>query len=239
MQVAFAHLLQQRFNNNANAKAGASSRQAHAFTPGYTFSPILDSVQARWYADLPWWLLKAGAGLRTPVEVGAATGLWIATSEDRNVASEGAGGAYWDRCVRRTTRWRGCGRFGRLMLGQIGRRFCGGRCFCYFYWQGWSRRCPELITCLISWIEKLFHLSHCEANRTKKRSRNSVLAGISSLSLSSSSLHYTWSAKPKLRPKQEMPFQSKKETIHPYARYASPLPFFRIPYFVQKPQIIA
>lgn len=116
------------------------------------------------------------------------------------------------------------------MLGRIGRRLCGGRCFCCFYWQGSLRRCPELITCLISWIEKLFHLSHCEANRTKKRSRNSVLAGISSLSLSLSRLYTTHGQRSQsCDPNKKCHFKAKRKPfIHMHAMHR-PSHFFGFP----------
>lgn len=44
-----------------------------------------------------------------PVEQGAATGLWLATTEDGEVVGEGKGGGFWDRMGRRRTAVDGLG----------------------------------------------------------------------------------------------------------------------------------
>ena len=41
--------------------------------------------------------------MSTPVEVGANTGVWLATTSDKTVTGSANGGRYWDRCVRRAT----------------------------------------------------------------------------------------------------------------------------------------
>lgn len=98
MQVAFAALLQNRFDKSP------TQRIAHAFTPGYTFTPIFDKIPGLpWYVDPFYWLLKACLVLSVPVDQGAATGLWLATTDDVHVVGGGSGGRCWDRCVRRST----------------------------------------------------------------------------------------------------------------------------------------
>ncbi|KAM0689215.1 hypothetical protein Q7P36_011292 [Cladosporium allicinum] len=98
MQVAFAALLQERFNKSP------TQRTAHAFSPGYTYTPIFDKIPGLpWYIDPGFWLLKACTGLCIPVDQGAATGVWLATTDDAHVVGQGRGGQYWDRCVKRST----------------------------------------------------------------------------------------------------------------------------------------
>lgn len=99
MQVAFASLLQQRFDAAPNNR-----RLAHAFTPGYTFTPIFEKTTSLpGIVDPLYLVLKACTALSLPVEQGAATGLWLATTKDPEVIGIGSGGRYWDRCVRRST----------------------------------------------------------------------------------------------------------------------------------------
>jgi NAD(P)-dependent dehydrogenase (short-subunit alcohol dehydrogenase family) len=98
MQVAFAALLQRRFDKSS------TRRTAHAFSPGYTYTPIFDKIPGLpWYVDPGFWVLKACTRLCIPVEQGAATGLWLATTDDAHVVGVGKGGQYWDRCVKRST----------------------------------------------------------------------------------------------------------------------------------------
>jgi NAD(P)-dependent dehydrogenase (short-subunit alcohol dehydrogenase family) len=98
MQVAFAALLQTRFSKSP------TQRTAHAFSPGYTYTPIFDKIPGvSWRIDTFYWLLKACLVLSIPVDQGAATGLWLATTDDADVVGKGKGGQYWDRCVRRST----------------------------------------------------------------------------------------------------------------------------------------
>ncbi|PNS14517.1 hypothetical protein CAC42_3803 [Sphaceloma murrayae] len=99
-QVGFARLLQERFDRKYPEKRLI----AHSFSPGYTMTPILDKITALpFYIDPLFWILKAATALALPVDQGAATGLWLATTLDQNVVGQGMGGAYWDRCVRRKT----------------------------------------------------------------------------------------------------------------------------------------
>ena len=105
MQVAFAKLLYNRWDAGAKANGTRNSRVAHAFTPGYTMTPIFGKVKpcAIW-EDLGFWILKATTSLATNVSWGAATGVWLATTEDEAVTGEGMGGGYWDRMTRRAAK---------------------------------------------------------------------------------------------------------------------------------------
>ncbi|MCJ1280614.1 hypothetical protein MMC21_008443 [Puttea exsequens] len=105
MQVAFAKLLQRHFDRQA-ASAGYTARKiAHAFTPGFTFTPIFSKVTAQsLWEDPIFWVLKTATVFATDVSVGAATGVWLATTEDEGVVGVGKGGGYWDRMTRRVAR---------------------------------------------------------------------------------------------------------------------------------------
>ncbi|KAK3679221.1 hypothetical protein LTR78_000782 [Recurvomyces mirabilis] len=99
MQIAFAHLLQERWNRHPNPNTSPHHRTINAFGPGYTYTPIFDKIAALpIYVDPVFWLVKAGTIMATPVEQGAATGLWLATCDDVEVL---AGGGFWDRMVKR------------------------------------------------------------------------------------------------------------------------------------------
>ena len=99
MQSAFAHLLQKRFDS-----VPGNRRTAHAFVPGYTYTPIFDKTpQTTYWRDPFFWSLKACTAICIPVDQGAAGGLWVATTDDERVVGEGKGGETWDRCVKRST----------------------------------------------------------------------------------------------------------------------------------------
>ena len=103
MQVAFAKLLQSHFDRKA-AEAGLPSRRiAHAFSPGYTATPIFGQLaETGFFADPAFWVLKmTNTVLATDVSQGAATGVYLACSNDEAVVGEGAGGGYWHRMTRR------------------------------------------------------------------------------------------------------------------------------------------
>ena len=105
MQVAFAKLLQQRFDRKAKEAGTKSRRILHSFTPGYTMTPIFSKITVRSVMQDPiWWLLQVTTFLATHVAQGAATGVWLATTQDEDVAGEGKGGAYWDRMTRRVSK---------------------------------------------------------------------------------------------------------------------------------------
>ena len=105
-QVALAKLLQQRFDRQARESGRSARRLAHAFTPGFTATEIFGKVTVRSVAEDPVWaVLKAtNATLATDVAEGAATGLWLATTEDEGVVGMENGGRYWERMVRRVSK---------------------------------------------------------------------------------------------------------------------------------------
>ncbi|OTA21058.1 hypothetical protein BTJ68_14681 [Hortaea werneckii EXF-2000] len=97
MQTAFASTLQQRWNRQPFAGKAMS---AHAFMPGYVYTPIFSkTANLPIYVDPVWWALKAFMALSIPVEQGVATGLWLATTNELEVRRHG--GSYWDRMTRR------------------------------------------------------------------------------------------------------------------------------------------
>lgn len=105
MQVAFAKLLYNRWDAGAKANGTKNQRVAHAFTPGFTMTPIFGKVMPRAiWEDPSFWILKATTILATNVSWGAATGVWLATTEDEAVIGEGMGGGYWERMTRRVAK---------------------------------------------------------------------------------------------------------------------------------------
>ena len=105
MQVAFAKLLQSRFDRKA-AEAGTSDRMlAHAFQPGFVHTPILAQMaEGSFLADPVFWFLKKTyTWIGLDASQGAATGLWLASTDDEAVIGEGMGGGYWDRMTRRVS----------------------------------------------------------------------------------------------------------------------------------------
>ena len=104
MQCAMAKLLQMRWNENGNFKE--SGWTAHSFTPGFTVTEIFNKFEHQsWSAEPMWSLLKKTLSIvATNVKIGAATGVWLAGTNDQNVVSESGSGGYYDRCTRRTSR---------------------------------------------------------------------------------------------------------------------------------------
>ncbi|GAB7323988.1 hypothetical protein MBLNU13_g07394t1 [Cladosporium sp. NU13] len=94
-----------RSNASTPCHASASAhRTAHTIIPGYTSTPIFEKMPTQpWYKDPFFWALKACTAICIPVDEGAATGLWLATTDDERIVGEGKGGECWDRCVRRST----------------------------------------------------------------------------------------------------------------------------------------
>lgn len=89
MQVAFARLLQNHFDAKA-AEAGVESRRiAHAFSPGLTYTPMTAGIKE--------------SVLAVDVSQGAATGVWLASTNEGVVVGKGMGGGYWDRMTRRAS----------------------------------------------------------------------------------------------------------------------------------------
>ena len=106
MQVAFAKLLQGYFDRKA-AEAGIQTRRiVHAFAPGFTITPIYDKCESPGFlVDPLFWLLKATyTVLAIDVSQGAATGVYLACSDDEAVVGADGGGAYWDRMTRRISK---------------------------------------------------------------------------------------------------------------------------------------
>lgn len=89
MQVVFAKMLQNHLDRKA-AEAGAENRRAvHAFSPGLTFTPMAAKIMV--------------SALAVDVSQGAATGVWLASTDDEEVIGKGMGGGYWDRMTRRVS----------------------------------------------------------------------------------------------------------------------------------------
>lgn len=106
MQVAFAKLLQNLFDRKA-LEAGVQSRRiAHAFSPGLTFTPLFSKTPEKTFLEDPaFWLLKlTNNTLAMDVTQGAATGVWLACTNDKEVVGGGVGGGYWDRMTRRASK---------------------------------------------------------------------------------------------------------------------------------------
>lgn len=101
MQVAFAKLLQERFDRQAKLIGAKDRKLVHSFTPGFTMTPIIGKVAVRSLLEDPiWWVLQATTVLATHVGQGAATAVWLATTQDEDVVAEGKGGVFWDRMTR-------------------------------------------------------------------------------------------------------------------------------------------
>lgn len=104
MQMAFAKLLQSRWDAAAKASGTAPGRVAHAFSPGFTTTPALPRLKTLSVGgSVAFRALCAAPFLATSVEQGAATGVWLATTRDEAVVGEGRGGGYWERMTRRVT----------------------------------------------------------------------------------------------------------------------------------------
>lgn len=106
MQIAFAALLQNRFDRSAAAAGTGPTegrRTAHAFNPGFVRTAIFDKAgDFTFFAEPYYWLLKRIMPV-VAVEAGqgAATAVWLASTEKKSVVGEGRGGRYWDRMTRR------------------------------------------------------------------------------------------------------------------------------------------
>lgn len=101
MQVAFARLLHERFERKANEVGANNRRLVHTFTPGFTMTPIFGKVTVRSMLEDPiWWVLQVTTVLATHVGQGAATGVWLGTTQDEDVVGDGKGSGYWDRMTR-------------------------------------------------------------------------------------------------------------------------------------------
>ena len=102
MQVAFARLLQQRFERTAAVEVIQSKKIAHAFSPGFTSTPIFSKLEfTQFRTDTLFDILKVTTSFATHVSEGATTGSWLASTNDPEVVGKGKGGRYFDRCVAR------------------------------------------------------------------------------------------------------------------------------------------
>ncbi len=97
MQVVFAEMLQRRFDKVAAEKGDASRRLAFAFNPGLTASAVFDKMETPSFLSEPLFaMLKVTPLLRTDVDQGAATAVYLATSQDKKVTQAEAG-RMWER----------------------------------------------------------------------------------------------------------------------------------------------
>ena len=102
MQAAFAKLLQSHFDRIDKDSGNQARRVAHAFSPGFTKTPIFEHVSATsLWEDPTFWILKATTALATNVSQGAATAVWLAGTLEDEVVGVGHGGGYWLRMARR------------------------------------------------------------------------------------------------------------------------------------------
>lgn len=106
MQCAFARLLTQRWARQAKDRGSPIKLISHSFTPGYTFTPIFTKIGGGefWSDPLFWFLRVTYTTLATPVQQGALTGSWLASTDNVEVVGEGKSGAYWDRMTRRVSK---------------------------------------------------------------------------------------------------------------------------------------
>ncbi|KAI8906662.1 hypothetical protein DFJ77DRAFT_477598 [Powellomyces hirtus] len=106
MQAAFAKRLQRHFDQRGAASGIENRRTAHAFTPGFTRTPIFTKFSSNGLlSDPAFQILKLTTTAATDVDQGAATAVWLASTNDRQVAgAPGTGGGYWDRMQRKMSR---------------------------------------------------------------------------------------------------------------------------------------
>ena len=102
MQVAFAKLLQDHFDRKAAETSVKDRRIVHAFGPGLVATPVFDKFpKPSFFRNPLYWILNLSMNaLGLDVSQGAATGVWLACTEDEAVVGKGMGGAYWDRMAR-------------------------------------------------------------------------------------------------------------------------------------------
>ncbi|KAK3179429.1 hypothetical protein OEA41_005551 [Lepraria neglecta] len=99
---AFTKLLQDHIDRKAKEAGNKPKRIVHAFAPGFTMTPIFGKYTVKnFWDDPPFWILTVTTFLATDVSQGAATAVWLASTQDDVVVGEGNGGGYWDRITRR------------------------------------------------------------------------------------------------------------------------------------------
>ncbi|KAH6629382.1 hypothetical protein C7974DRAFT_433970 [Boeremia exigua] len=106
-QVLFANLLQRHFDTQSQASNGDGARRtAHAFTPGFTSTPIFGKLNVTWrtwISDPLFAMLKlTEKWVAVDTDEGAKTGIWLATWGDV-LGTTKRGGAFWDRMQMRTS----------------------------------------------------------------------------------------------------------------------------------------
>lgn len=103
MQVAFAKKLQEKWDREAEGDGRLNRKISHSFDPGYTSTAIFGKYQVTTFWNEPFFrLLQLCTLIVTDVSEGAATGSWLASTNDDQVVGLGMGGGYWERMVRRT-----------------------------------------------------------------------------------------------------------------------------------------
>lgn len=121
MQCAFARSLQAKWENAAALNGTVNKRVAHCFTPSFTATPILAKNDVKSVFKEPLYaLMQVGTVIATHISEGAATGTWLASTDDVQVVGEGVGGSYWDRMVKRMST---ADLFGRDLLDRLWARW--------------------------------------------------------------------------------------------------------------------
>lgn len=105
-QVLFAALLQRHFYAQSHVNGQAACRTAHAYTPGFTSTPIFDKFEVTWRT---WLVNPLFAMLKVTkrfvavdTDEGAKTGIWLAAHGD-NLGHTNRAGAFWERLQIRTS----------------------------------------------------------------------------------------------------------------------------------------
>lgn len=104
MQCAMAKMLQSRWDAAAvnDSTADTKRRVAHSFSPGFTTTPIFGKMGVQTLKNEPLFaMMQALTVFATDVREGAATGSWLAFSNDQEVIGPSKGGRFWERCVPR------------------------------------------------------------------------------------------------------------------------------------------
>lgn len=107
MQCAFAKLLAQRWARQAAETGKPCKMTSHSFTPGFTSTPIFSkSAETNTLTSDPlfYFLRMTYTLLALPVQQGALTGVWLASTNNVEVVGDGKGGGYWDRMTQRVSR---------------------------------------------------------------------------------------------------------------------------------------
>lgn len=106
MQAVFALTLQEHFDRLQSEEAGKQTqRRAYSFSPGFTKTTLFDAVEGMKFSISPvsWTLRATMSTLGIPWDQGAATGVYLASSNDLQVVGT-QGGGYWDRMKQRRSK---------------------------------------------------------------------------------------------------------------------------------------